>query len=188
MEKLTIIAIFFATSTFAQIGASISYSLSMESSEEVGFSLEDRMGKCLNISYYLKEGKALSVQLKDRELWRYGPEPNSFALFKTVGGKFLLCGSAEEKTKWFFCHEVGVSVAIGKPAYEEDPNLHLLKIAYFSGISIQVGVGTKLYKKFLFVIFVRSEGVYGLLRDGNEGRQSGGANGFGMVGISIKGD
>lgn len=186
MEKiLVIVAILFAPSVFAQFGASMSCSLSTEKIAESGLKDRDRLGQCLNLFYYLPEGKGIGLQFRNRELWKYGSEVNSLVLLKTAALQFFLYEFMEGKASWFPTTQVGLLAALGRPVYNEDPNLQLLKTGYFSGVFLELGTGTRL-EKFLLIFSVKSEGILGVIRDGNDGRQSTGANGFISINLKFK--
>jgi len=181
-KNLFFVAIFFVTSSFAQIAISTSCSLSMEN----GSIFKNKIGKCVSIFYYSSEEKenGISLQLRDRELWKYGPGPQDFVPLKTATVQAYLYECKESVYRFFFTHQVGISVAVGTPANKEDSSLRLLKTDLFSGVFIELGTGTRISKKNLLIFSLKYEGVYGLIRDGSDGGQAGGTNGF--VSLSIR--
>lgn len=185
-KKLAVLAIFFVTSAnsiFGQkLGVSISNSITTENTK--GFSIKDKTGQCLNLYYYFSEEQALAIQLRNSELWKHGSGPTNFVPFKTLSFQYILCGNTETGPEIFLVHQVGVSAAIGTPFYKENADQHLLKTALFSGVLLELGVGKRISKKLILVFSVKSEGVYGLIRDGYDDTMVGGANGF--ISLSLR--
>ena len=184
-KNLAVLAIFFTTSGFAQPGASTSYSLTMDNIES---GTKNKIGQCVNIYYYFPEGKALGLQYRNSELWKYGPEPNSFVQLKTANIQAFLFEDYKTKNKIIFSHQVGISAGVGTTVYKENPDLKLLKIGLFSGIFIEIGTGTRISEKLILIFSIKSEGIYGLIRDDSGGGQVGGANGFISFTIKVKYD
>ncbi|MFZ2205414.1 MAG: hypothetical protein WAV23_02395 [Minisyncoccia bacterium] len=186
-KSLFIVAIFFVTSitsAYAQYGVSISNSFTMENTKL--FSLKDKNGQTLNLFYYYPEGQGLSLQLRNNELWKYGSGPTNFVQLKSVGIQAFLYECIETESKFFWTHQVGILVAVGNPVHKESEDLHLLKCALFSGVFIEIGTGIRLSEKTVLIFSIKSEGIYGAIRDGSDGGQAGSANGFVSLNLRLK--
>lgn len=185
-KNLAIVAIFFVTSVasaFAQFGVSIANSFCMEKAEL--FTLKDKMSQTVNLYYYFSEEQGLSLQLRNSELWKSGPGPDNFVSEKTIHVQYFLCGNNEIEPKFFFAHRVGVSVGVGTPFNKENEDKHLLECSLFSGVFIEVGIGKRISKKLILNLSVKSEGIYGLIKDGSDGGMVGGANGFISISFGV---
>lgn len=185
-KNLAIVAIFFVTSVasaFAQFGVSIANSFCMEKAEL--FTLKNKMGQTVNLYYYFSSEQGLSLQFRNSELWKIGSGPQNFINEKTMHFQYFLYGNTETGPKCFFAHKVGISVALGTPFNKKNEDPHILKCSLFSGVFIEFSVGKRISKKLVLNLSVKSEGIYGLIRDGSDGGLAGGANGFVSVSAGV---
>lgn len=169
---ISIVVIIFNYKSYGQNQVNSYYFVSL-GYESLGLKLKDKIGHGIGLSFDINSVLGVGFQSKYKELCVLSRANNSITYFNTKSGEFYLHENVPVGRRFFMCPKAGIMAGVGTPIKKDEEvktvarikkdDLKLRSTYYFGGVLIEIGLKFLLSSRFSAGMYVRNEGLGGLI-------------------------
>ena len=163
MKKLAVLAFAMAGILGSASGQGGQTSISIFGSRS--FETKGAVGIGTAVSQKITPSCVLGAEYCGFDYWHINSSVERVVALETAAIQFGVTDSVRSRTKFFFVPSAGVLAGFGTPLDGQGSDeLDLLPHPYFLGVYFQANQGIKISPKFLLSLFVKFEGMVGIIR------------------------